>query len=246
MPRRHQARALRSRGPFLWLTRCAQVSLRLGWGRRAAASRGTLTPLFPTPSGYMSSESREGYLHVAHFFLPSFLHVEKAYTSLGLLISFSGARAPKVPSVPGTCSLSLPPLYRWPLLLSVERRRSFPGLKRGQAAPGSSLKGWGARCADWSYLERNRVKSECFREKKRAVRPAGREPCRTWVLGKSALWDIGGHLLSSKLEKATVVWVKAALLATPSSGSKCLWACSRSSVSCSGVCVCVFFQCMYM
>lgn len=56
--------------------------------------------------------------------------------------SFSGAWAPKVPSVPGTCSSSLPPLYRWPLLLSVGQQGGFLGV-RGQRPGAPSLKGWG-------------------------------------------------------------------------------------------------------
>lgn len=98
--------------------------------------------------------------------------------------SFFGAWAPKVPSVPGTCSSSLPPLYRWPLLVAwgsgeVSWEWERPGSPVLQALRD------GARCSDWSYLERNPLKTECFRERKRAVRPAGRECCRTWVQEKS-------------------------------------------------------------
>ena len=57
--------------------------------------------------------------------------------------SFFGAWAPKVPSVPGTSSSSLPPLYRWPLLLSVGQRRSFLGAREARQPRAPSLKGWG-------------------------------------------------------------------------------------------------------
>lgn len=92
---------------------------------------------------------------------------------------------------------------------------------------------------NWSCLERNRVKSECFRERKRVTRPAGREPYRIWVPGKIDLWNIGGHSFWLRLVKVRVVWAKANFLAAQSAGKKCLWVYRRSSESCKGVFVCV-------
>ena len=57
--------------------------------------------------------------------------------------SFSGAWALKIPSVPGTCSSSLPPLYRWPLLLSVGQQGRFLGVREARQPRAPSLKGWG-------------------------------------------------------------------------------------------------------
>ena len=150
--------------------------------------------------------------------------------------SFFGAWAPKVPSVPGTSSssrlLSTGGLYflAWGSgEVSWERER--PGSPVLQALRD------GARCSDWSYLERNPLKTEYFRERKRAVRPAGRECCRAWVPGEIALWDIGdmGSWPSwrrPELCRRRQLWWQ---LHPPV--LKCLWACRRS-VRCNGVCVC--------
>lgn len=73
------------------------------------------------------------------------------------------------------------PASRLPVAFASQRGAAvkFPRSERGQETRGSSLQGWGVRLADWSYLERKPVKFECFRERKRAVRPAGREHCKT-------------------------------------------------------------------
>ena len=135
----------------------------------------------------MSSENPEGYLHIAQ---SSFFHVEKACISMDpLILSLAPGLRRCLQSqgpAPAPCLLSTGGLYflAWGSgEVSWERER--PGSPVLQALRD------GARCSDWSYLERNPLKTEYFRERKRAVRPAGRECCRAWVPGEIALWDIG-------------------------------------------------------
>lgn len=88
---------------------------------------------------------------------PPFLHVEKACTSPGSLIFLSGAQAPNVRSDPGTRSLPAP--CPWPLLLLGGSRRSFPGGREARQPQASALRDGVCAAGNWSYLEKNRVKS---------------------------------------------------------------------------------------
>lgn len=87
--------ALSALGPLPWRASCAHVSLRLGWGRRAAAPWKRLTPLSLTTPRNGSSESREGHLRVAHSFFPSSTWRRHAPARVHSFLS--GSQAPKVP-----------------------------------------------------------------------------------------------------------------------------------------------------
>lgn len=210
--------ALSAPGPLPSLASCAHVSLRLGWGRGAAASWERLTPRSPPPPGNGSSESLEGHLRVAHSsFLPSSTWRRHAPSRVHSFLSWrpgsEGALSPRDPLS------SLPPSFRWPLL-RVGRRGSFPGVREAGQTWAPALRD-GARAArTWSYPKRNHEVGVFQRKEK------GREASREGALqdlgpGKKRPLEYWWTLPLLELEKARVLWAKVAFLAASSSGSKC-------------------------
>ena len=73
---------------------------------------------------------------------------------------------------------------------------------------------------------------------KRALRPAGKECCRTWVPGEIALWNIGNMCSGPSWRRPELCRRRQLWWQLYPPVLKCLWACRRS-VRCNGVCVCV-------
>lgn len=185
-------RVIRARAPSL----ACKLRARLAAPRLGAPGSCPLretSPSAPYPARKWELREPRG-TPACRLFFPPFLHVEKACTSSGSLISLG------LPGSEGTLSprepLLLPAAF-FPMAFTSPRGAAgkFPGSESGWADLGSSLEGWGARCAD---SPQRIMKPVYFRERKRAMRLAGRDPFRTWVRGPLEYW---WTVLLPKLEK---------------------------------------------